>query len=596
MSLTIEELFQPAPSGISNAVTPDDSWLGKELAVAEVVELPVTAWQPGGMARTILAIAASGFAESDALVSAFAQAGFLQWAATGTVTFVKPDGTVIVTPVTPDPSDASVNPTGALGWLDALSQQLYDTTRIPQTYASGTLYLVNTSASTVGPLAPLQFHVAATTEPRPTYSNIATLTLSPSTARNVTAGTVASGTVSLTLSSTAGLASGSVLFVAALSGSGLTGVDNTFQRLLTVNGGTGVVTFASALASGSLSGAVTDGAYIPVTAQIQADFAGPNSTAAPGQITQLVTAYPGVFCTNTGAVVGGNWETNTALAARCLLKLQSISPGGAAGAYAYVALSALTLFTTMNIPISGVVGTVNLSQEITKVIVQTDTTTGVVLVIVANASGAPTGLVQQPITDATNASPIVLTMAVTTGVVAGDTVYVAGVEGNTAANGFWQAGTVTGTTVELVGSTGNGAYTSGGSLEGADLGLLDLLLQERVVGQAVTEQTLPATAVTVDIAATVTVPNAQTAAYPGAVAVALAAFFASFPIGGYAGLLPISVIEGVLYAAGAATGSTTGSYVQRVDGLTLDAVAADLALGTTDDAVLGVLTLSVVGV
>ena len=592
MTLPISDLFVPAPSGISSAVTPTDSWLGKQLAVAETVELPVTSWQSGGMARTILAITASGLAEQDALVSAFAQAGFLQWAATGTVTFIKPDGTVITNPVTADPSDASANPSGALGWLDVLAEQLYDEFRLPQTYAAGVLYLVNTSASTVGPLATGQFHVAATTAAQPTYSSTSSLTLSPSTGRNVTAGSVGGSTVSLTLSSTSGLVAGDVLFVGVLSTKSLTGIDNTFQRLLTVNSGTGVVTFTSGLASGTLSGTVTNGAYIPVTANIQADFAGPNGTAAPGEITQLVTTYPGVYCSNTGSFVGDTWESNVALAARCLLRLQSISPGGAAGAYAYVTLSALTLFAESAFAFSGnVLGTVNLSQAITKVIVLTDTTTGTVNVIVANATGAPAGIVQAPITNATNATPIVITIADTTGLLTGDTVYIAGVEGNTAANGFWEAGTVTGTTVELVGSAGNGAYTTGGSLEGGDLGLLDLLLQERVVGQAVTESTLAASTATVSISATVTVPAAQGSAYLSAAGVALAAFFASFPIGGYSGLLPISVIEGILYAAGKVSGSE--SYVQRVDSLLLGGAAADFALTSLQNAVLGTVTITV---
>ncbi len=72
------------------------------------------------------------------------------------------------------------------------------------------------------------------------------------------------------------------------------------------------------------------------------------------------------------------------------------------------------------------------------------------------------------VTGATNASPIVLTVASTTGITAGDVLVVGGVGGNTAANGTWVAGTVTSTTVQLLtlldsnNSTGNAAYTSGG--------------------------------------------------------------------------------------------------------------------------------------
>lgn len=600
MTLPITDLFTPAPSGVGSAVAPAGSWLDKELQVAAVVELPVTAWQPGGNARTLLALIAEGYAETDVLVSAFAQAGFLQWAATGTITFTNLDGTTITKPVTPDPSDSAANPTGALGWLDALGQQLYDTARVAQTYAAGQLYLVNTSAGAIGPLAPSQFHVAATTATRPTYSNVPTLTLTPSTSMNVTAGSVSGTTVSLTLSSVAGLAAGSVLFVGVLSAAALTGVDNTFQKLLSVNPVSKVVTFTDAAAAGTLSGTVTAGAYLTTAATFQADFAGTSGTAAPGDITQVVTAYPGVFCDNMDSFVGGNWESNTAYAARCLLKLQSISPGGAAGAYAYVALSALNLYADAAIPFSGnVAGTVALTEAITKVLVASNTATGAVNVTVANATGAVTGLVQAAISAASNTSPIVLTVASTTGVISGDTVYVSGVEGNPAANGYWQLGTVTPTTLELVGSVGSGAYTSGGTVEGGDLGLLDLLLQERVVGQACTETTASASASAVNIAATVTVPSAQASTYQSAAGVALTTFLASFPVGGWNGLLPISAIEGVLYAAGATSVSVSGaggSYVQRVDSLTLDGVAADLAVGAAVDLTLGTLTLTVVGV
>ena len=68
----------------------------------------------------------------------------------------------------------------------------------------------------------------------------------------------------------------------------------------------------------------------------------------------------------------------------------------------------------------------------------------------------------QSITGATNASPIQITVA-NHGLGTGETVVVASVGGNTAANGTWII-TVTGAnTFTLNGSTGNGAYTSGGT-------------------------------------------------------------------------------------------------------------------------------------
>lgn len=66
------------------------------------------------------------------------------------------------------------------------------------------------------------------------------------------------------------------------------------------------------------------------------------------------------------------------------------------------------------------------------------------------------------VTGATNASPIVVT-SVGHGLTAGARVTVAGVGGNTAANGTFTVSAVTDDTFTLASSTGNGAYTSGGT-------------------------------------------------------------------------------------------------------------------------------------
>jgi hypothetical protein len=71
---------------------------------------------------------------------------------------------------------------------------------------------------------------------------------------------------------------------------------------------------------------------------------------------------------------------------------------------------------------------------------------------------------------ATNASPIVITATNIAGynLRNNDVVTVAGVVGNTAANGTWVLGSVSvgasTTTAQLLGSTGNGAYSSGGAM------------------------------------------------------------------------------------------------------------------------------------
>lgn len=65
------------------------------------------------------------------------------------------------------------------------------------------------------------------------------------------------------------------------------------------------------------------------------------------------------------------------------------------------------------------------------------------------------------VTAATNASPIRITAA-NHGLSNGDRVRVAGVEGNTAANGNWTVANANATQFDLTGSAGNGAYTGGG--------------------------------------------------------------------------------------------------------------------------------------
>lgn len=77
----------------------------------------------------------------------------------------------------------------------------------------------------------------------------------------------------------------------------------------------------------------------------------------------------------------------------------------------------------------------------------------------ADASGAVL-----TVSGATNASPIVVTTSAAHLLSTGQTVVVASVGGNTAANGTFTITVLTSTTFSLDGSTGNGAYTSGGTV------------------------------------------------------------------------------------------------------------------------------------
>ena len=67
------------------------------------------------------------------------------------------------------------------------------------------------------------------------------------------------------------------------------------------------------------------------------------------------------------------------------------------------------------------------------------------------------------VTDATNATPIVVTCSGSHGFTSGDTVYITGVVGNTATNGTWTILSTGATTFSLNGSAGNGAYSAGGT-------------------------------------------------------------------------------------------------------------------------------------
>ena len=89
----------------------------------------------------------------------------------------------------------------------------------------------------------------------------------------------------------------------------------------------------------------------------------------------------------------------------------------------------------------------------------------------AVAGGSLLPLPQQDvytITNATNATPIVLTTSINHGIVADSWVHVSQVVGNTAANGPWRVASVTSNTITLLGSVGNANYISGGTVQAFD--------------------------------------------------------------------------------------------------------------------------------
>jgi hypothetical protein len=82
--------------------------------------------------------------------------------------------------------------------------------------------------------------------------------------------------------------------------------------------------------------------------------------------------------------------------------------------------------------------------------------------LVASGSGSAALAESGSLSDATNASPIVVTTTAEHGVTTGQPVTISGVLGNDAANGDFTATYVSPTTFSL-GVAGDGAYTSGGA-------------------------------------------------------------------------------------------------------------------------------------
>lgn len=77
--------------------------------------------------------------------------------------------------------------------------------------------------------------------------------------------------------------------------------------------------------------------------EVEADEAGSESTAAAGEIDEIVTTMIGVTCTNPTVAIGLDEQDEATTEKQCLDKLDSFSPNGPRGAYTYVARnSALT--------------------------------------------------------------------------------------------------------------------------------------------------------------------------------------------------------------------------------------------------------------
>ena len=105
---------------------------------------------------------------------------------------------------------------------------------------------------------------------------------------------------------------------------------------------------------------------------VVADEPGAASTAAPGEISSMVTTLLGVTCTNATAAVGIDEQDESVTRSQCSAKLGSLSPNGPADAFRLVALSP---------ELSG-------TNAVNRVRVFADSDTGHVRVLLAGPSGA----------------------------------------------------------------------------------------------------------------------------------------------------------------------------------------------------------------
>lgn len=596
--LTIDELFTPAPSGIggnANVAPASGSWLAILLQLAATVGLPTTAWLPGQPERSILSIDSVALAQLDAIVSLIAQGGFLDFAASGTVQFPAVNGQIVTMQVTPDPSDAAQNPTGAPGWLDVLGVNAYGATRLQATFASGILAIANTLVAAAGPYTVGTYHVA-NTRSQATYKNVASLTI-PSSRIAGTGGVVtavtAGSTTTVTTQTAHGVAAGDVVYLNGVGG--ISGLNAAFAQVSAVPSST--MATLSIVTSGSFTTGGT--MYLCTLADFEADVIGLDANAAPGDVTTQITQVNGIATSNLTPWSAANFESNVDYVSRCRSKLAAASPNGPTQAYEYFALTAYELLQAETPSVSLTNGPIVSAKAFG------NPQTSDVLVVVASASPASSvldgaitpGCVGLDVVAATFATPIEITTAFPHGLLTGNIATAAGILGNIAANGTWTITKTSDSTFTLDGSAGIAVYTGGGQISGGDLGQVDRIIQANCVDDNAIAFTISAQALPISISAVVTVPAAFRAVYNAALGTAFDQFLKAQEIGGGdAGVVDYSAIEGVFFEVGVQVVGAT-SYVKSVRNLLVNGGTGNVAFPSPFyEAILGTLGVSVVGV
>lgn len=152
-TVTLNDLVTP--------ISPSDA-LASMLSIAQTLGLSTTAWQPLGMARTILATQAQIDSDYSKIVNFIAQGGYVSYAA------------LMV--------DTTGNPVTT--WMTLVAKNMFNVDRIDATFATGPVPIINSSGVTYT-FAAGQFHLSNSTTGK-TYSNPSAISITASTTTNVT--------------------------------------------------------------------------------------------------------------------------------------------------------------------------------------------------------------------------------------------------------------------------------------------------------------------------------------------------------------------------------------------------------------------------
>jgi uncharacterized phage protein gp47/JayE len=497
----------PSLTDLVTPSTPADA-LQLELTTASDLGLPITSWQPLDPSRTILQMQSQIVAQYSSLNALIAQGGYLSYAAL----MVDVNGNPITT------------------WMDLLSVNVYNVSRVPATAATGNIPVQNVTSTAYSwsSTTPLHFQNPSTLA---TYTTVGSGTIagsgSPPTPQatliEVTAdpawvgkvGTSAAGVTLVLLTPLAGVS------VTALTGIGLVGADaETNAHLesrcqaklgfISPNGAPGAYeyvaeslpVFGSLLSDGSLYTSPTSQEPWGVTAPI----------TRVGVVLQIGSGVVNVYVANSaGAPAGGTqiaisnvtWSAGTAT-------VTTASPHGFSSTETGFAI------------IAGVLGATGVNNQI------------------ANAPA-------------------------------------------------W-AITATDSTHFTFALSGNpGSYISGGSAEVGDLGMVDAAIQAQCVPDGMTATTDGAGTVSVDIVCTIYISTSSGISPSDAITNienAVVNYFGTLPIGGYtaesSGIVPWSELLTTIAAANTGTRSVV-----------LTSPAADTHLSTSEIPILGTANITI---